>query len=346
MMTHSLLRNLLSLLVISTGAATGQILDNFDNGNLYSNSTGTGSGFSSYGTVGVSESSGFAQNEHLRRLSDDGDQPVNDTVTPFGLGLSTAVFRFGSISLDSWQRLWVGYRHSNSTANHFYPYDYQTQGLYVSVNSGDGATSNRGNLVAVNEVGSRTTLATWNWADPYQLSNLVVTLRTTATNYELSFSGAAGGTPSFVSGAATGIITGLGTVGSRTFRMGVHNQYAGSSGGVRVDALEFSNVPAPEIAVEVDSATPVMRWRKHFVRCGGRRVQRESHIYDSKHGQCRSYRPHDLHQRPGCRGIRHHHRSDGTGERSGRHHDVYRGLYARRFRFQAGRLADCQQRSR
>ena len=152
MMTHSLLRKLLALLVFSTGAATGEILDNFDDGGLYSNSTGTGSGFSSYGTVGVSEYSGFAQMN-----SSGGYQTMvitsNDVVNPFGSGMTTAVFRFGSISYSSgWHRFWVGYRNSNFYSNHFFPYEQQSQGLYVSVISGDGYNAQRGNLVAVKRV--------------------------------------------------------------------------------------------------------------------------------------------------------------------------------------------------
>ena len=101
-------------------------------------------------------------------------------------------------------------------------------------------------------------MASWDWADVNNLSNLVVTLKTSATNYQLIFSGATGGTPTFVSGAASGFISGLGSVNSSSFRMGVHNQYAYSYGGLQLDAVEFSNVPVPEIAVETDTAIPVV----------------------------------------------------------------------------------------
>src|SRR5207247_2488089 len=98
--------------------------------------------------------------------------------------------------------------------NHFYP-NTGVQGLYLSVlsqNQSEDGWAYHGNLIAVSDAGALTTLASWSWADPDQLTGLKVKLTTTDTTYQMEFSGAAGGTPVFAVGAASGALTGIGTI--------------------------------------------------------------------------------------------------------------------------------------
>ncbi len=245
LMPHRLLFGIFSLFVwMCASAAQAQIVDNFDDGNLGTNTTGTGTGFSSIGQLSVSEGSGVVNmtgSSYSTMVIES-----NDTVNPFQATSTTTHFRFGSIAYaPAYQRFWLGYKDSAFSEDHFFPEQpSRAQGLYVSVISNTGfenAYNYTGNLVSQN--GSiRTILASWTWSDVTQLSNLTVSLTTTATTYSISFSGAVA-TPTFNVGASSGALTGLGSTSGKTFRVGVHNQSNGTSTAV-VDAIIMGALPA------------------------------------------------------------------------------------------------------
>jgi uncharacterized delta-60 repeat protein len=251
-------------LAVGSGAPTGTtvINDQFDNGNPASNPTGTGNGFVSYGQVGGTESGGF-----LNLTPGSGASTMvyasatANAVNPFQATATSVTYTFGSITRNTdHQRFWIGYRVSGNGNNHFYP-NTGVQGLYLSVNSynqaEDGFTD-QGNLIAVSSSGVNTTLASWTWSNPDQLSGLVVTLTTTASTYEMQFSGAAGGTPTFTVGAASGALTGLGTI-SGNFDTAVHNQYWFTApGAVLLDSvvLQTGVVAAPTGITVAEDAGP------------------------------------------------------------------------------------------
>jgi alpha-tubulin suppressor-like RCC1 family protein len=232
------------------------IQDDFDNAALGTNPNGIGTGFTSRGQgAAVVESGGFV---NMNSSSGYSTMVVvsNDNLNPFQAGVgTTATFRFGNITYDSsWHRLWLGYRRSTSTADHLYPDHSNEHGLYVSIFSNNsGIDTYNGNLIARSSTGVRTVLASWSWSNPAQLSNLSVTLTTTSSTYELGFSGAAA-TPTFQVGAASGALTGLGTIGATTFKVGVHNQTdsGGTTGAVLFDSMLVQAVSgvAPEIVVK------------------------------------------------------------------------------------------------
>ncbi len=232
--------NLFLACLLAAGGCLAQFKDTFADGLLGGNSAGTGTGFTSNGQMGVSEAGGAVT------MSGSGYATMvirsNDTVNPYQTSATTTTWRFGTITYEpSWQRFWVGYRIASSNNDHFYPDNPNLQGLYISIISNTGAENNytyKGNLVAHNGT-SRTILASWDWSNLNQLSNLVVSLTTTSTTYSLSFSGATA-TPTYTFGAASGTLTGIGSTSS-TFRVGVHNQ---SAGGSTVQVAEIENAPA------------------------------------------------------------------------------------------------------
>ncbi len=104
----------------------------------------------------------------------------------------------------------------------------------------------------------RTTLASWTWANPAQLSGLVVKLTTTATHYQLEFSGAAGGVPTYTFGSGKGLISGMGTVLTSTvFDIGGMNQYfAGNGGQARLGSVLLQRSSIVPSTVAFTNATP------------------------------------------------------------------------------------------
>ncbi len=239
--------------LLAAGSAMAQLKDTFSDGSLGSNSGGTGNGFVSNGQGGsVYESGGYVT------LSGSGYSTMvirsNEAINPYQAAATTATWKFGSIGYDaSWQRFWVGYRLNGSNNNHFYPDNPNLQGLYISIISNTGTENNytyKGNLVAHNGT-SRTILASWDWSNLNQLSNLVVTLTTTSTSYNLAFSGAAA-TPTYTFGSASGTLTGIGNLGN-TYNVGVHNQAATSS-TVQVDEIEVSTGITTNAATSISSS--------------------------------------------------------------------------------------------
>ncbi|MBV6500151.1 MAG: hypothetical protein CJBNEKGG_02620 [Prosthecobacter sp.] len=235
-----------------TGSVMAQLKDTFSDSSVYSNSEGTGGGFSSQGTTGVNESGGYVN------MTGSGYNTMvissNEAIDPYQDAATTTTWKFGSITYDaSWQRFWVGYRLGGINYNHFYPDNPNQQGLYVAIVSNTGSENNytyKGNLVAHNG-SSRTILASWNWSDLNQLSGLVVSLTTTATSYNLAFSGAAA-TPTYVFGAASGTLTGIGSLGN-TYNVGVHNQ-AASGSTVQVDEIVVSTGVTTRAATAITTA--------------------------------------------------------------------------------------------
>ena len=227
---------------------TTLIDDNFDNGNTATNTLGTGAGFVSRGQVASTESSGFLNLDNAAGAATR--VYMSNTANahnPFQTLPTTLTYTFGAVNRGAdHQRLWVGYRTTNNN-DHFFP-NTGVQGLYVSVlsqNIGEDGYPQLGNLVAVSNSGVSTTLASWNWSNSDALSGLTVSLTTTGTQYALQFSGAAGGTPSFVAGAASGTLSGLGTIGGN-FDCGIHNQYwFDNGGGVKLDRVLLQQSSAP-----------------------------------------------------------------------------------------------------
>ncbi len=246
---------LIAGLALSTGRAQTTIIsDNFNDGSLGTNSGGTGTGFTSLGQSTVTESGGFANfNTSPSGFVQTMVIQSNDAFNPFQSGLTTtATFTFGTVLLDSQQRQWLGYRIASATTNHFFP-GTGAQGLYVSVvqnnASEDTAYTHQGNLVAVNGSGTATTIASWDWGNANGLSGLILSLAVTDTTYSLSFSGASGSSATFTTGAASGSLTGLGTISSN-FEVGLHNQYwdSAAQGGITLDSITVisaSAIPEP-----------------------------------------------------------------------------------------------------
>lgn len=235
-------------------AETIIINDEFDDGTLGVNTNGTGSGFTSYGQTAVTESSGqLNMDTHPTGVSTLVAQS-NNTLNPFQTTSTTLVWQFGTINRDSsGQRLYVGYRISSSTSNHFLP---GVQGLYVAIahhdGPGSGNTNPPGYLIATDQTGASTTLATWTWGVGTNLSGLKVELTTSSTNYSLSFVGAS---PNLSSGSLTGNVSALGTIPS-SFATAIHNQYwnTPAQGGVKVASVS-ARLNGPEISVEEPVST-------------------------------------------------------------------------------------------
>ena len=241
---------LYSVLLLSLRSQT-VINDTFSDGNLTTNSGGTGSGFVSRGQAGVTESGGVlvfqAGSYSTQVIASNSANAFN----PFQSGSPTTLtVTFGTLGFDStFSRQWFGYGVTAASSNHWYP-NSGDQGLYLSIlynnASQDGtygnASAHRGNLVAVSNTGAQTTLASWDWVSN-PTNGFSFTLTTTATTYALSFTGAA--VASYALGAASGTLTGLGTLSSN-FNVDIHGQTAsGGANGFTVDSLNVSAVPEP-----------------------------------------------------------------------------------------------------
>jgi alpha-tubulin suppressor-like RCC1 family protein len=241
--------------------------DDFDNGALGTNPNGTGTGFDSNGQVAVGEAGGFVNMNTTNGVSTMVIASKNN-LNPFTSTATTATFRFGAVNYDaSWHRLCVGWRLATTSEVIFYPYGLiqpSAQGLYVVLFAHSGEETAKGNLYAVDDSGVHTRIASWNWSSNTQLSNLVVTLTTTASTYQLGFSGATAA-PTFTTGAASGLITGLGTLGAN-FEVGVHNQIGSpAAGAVQVDRITVTtDTPSPSptdvVFVANKSANTIRRY--------------------------------------------------------------------------------------
>ncbi len=215
--------------------------DKFDDGNIATNTLGTGNGFISSGqSTNSTESGGFLNldvpDSYLTRVYSSNSL---DAVNPFQTTAAALTYKFGVVNRGAdHHRLWIGYK-SPGGSDHFYP-NVGGQGLYLSVlqqNDAEDGWTNHGNLVAVSNTGVMTSLASWTWANPDALSGLKVKLTTTSTNYLIEFSEATGGVPTFVTGAAYGSLTGMGTISSN-FNAAIHNQYwFDNGGGAKVDSI-------------------------------------------------------------------------------------------------------------
>ncbi len=235
-------------------AETTIISDEFDDGTLGVNTNGTGTGFTSYGQVVVTESSGMLNMDTEPSGVGTLVAQSKNSVNPFQATSTTLTWQFGTINRDSsGQRLLVGYRIATSTSNHFLP---GIQGLYVAIALHDGPGSGNTNppakLVATDHTGASTDLASWTWGAGTNLSGLKVVLNTTSTNYALSFVGA---TPNMSSGSLTGSLSAMGVLPSN-FVTAIHNQYwnTPANGGAKVDSVSVV-LNGPEISVEEPVST-------------------------------------------------------------------------------------------
>ena len=247
---------------VPTPAPPGLLLidDNFDDGLPGTNTRGRGHGFTDPGQEPYPETDGLLHldtaraNETMVFVS-----PAADAVNPFLPAPTRLTCTFGTISRTTGsQRLWIGYRRSGTKGTHYFPdlrpdeSNPPARGLYLSILSQyrlrDGL-AHRGNLIATDAANTRTLLASWKWADPDQLSGLTVHLTTTATTYQIAFTGAPGGIPLYTTGGPTGPLTGLGDPEpGLTYDIGGMNQYINAPpGGVTLDriTLETNIPPAP-----------------------------------------------------------------------------------------------------
>lgn len=176
-----------------------------------------------------------------------------DAFNPFQATPTMLAISFGSLGFDNdFTRQWFGYQTTGSTQNHAYP-QVGVQGLYVSIlfgnSSEDGTygneTAHLGNLVAVDNEGAMTTLASWDWASS-PTDGFSFTLTTTGTTYALSFNGATAS--SFETGAASGSLAGLGEI-TANFDVAIHGQTAGGgTGGFTLDSVSVTAGAIPEPA--------------------------------------------------------------------------------------------------
>ncbi len=239
--------------VAASGVAQTRINDTFSDGNLGTNTGGTGSGFTSRGTSLVTESGGalvFQAGGYNTQVI--GSNSAN-AFNPFTAGLPTTLTAtFGTLGFDSsFNRQWFGYGVNGTSGNHWYPINGTTQGLYLSIlynNAGEDGTygpaaGHRGNLIAVSNTGALTTLASWDWATQ-PTDGFSFSLTTTDTTYALQFTGAT--VSNYVLGASSGTLTGLGTISSN-FNVNIHGQTAsGGANGFTLDSLSVAASAIPE----------------------------------------------------------------------------------------------------
>ncbi|MFZ4767299.1 MAG: DUF7453 family protein, partial [Roseimicrobium sp.] len=242
----------------STFGSDVRISDEFDDGAPATNTAGVGHGFVKRGQAASTESGGFLNlNNESGASTRVYTSNTSDAFNPFAANLNATVLKttYGAINQGTGiERVWLGYRVSGSTSDHFYPVTNgpaspKVQGLYISIlqQSSDTAYPRHGNLVAVSNTGVEKKLATWDWSNVNSLSGLVVTLTTTATHYSLSFSGAAGAVPVNVTGALSGVLSGLGPI-TTNFDVGLFSQFFGGTGaGVRVNSILLRAIPPSPI---------------------------------------------------------------------------------------------------
>jgi hypothetical protein len=235
----------------ASGVAQTRINDTFSDGNLGTNTSGTGAGFVSRGQATVTESGGalvFQATGYSTQVI--ASNPAN-AFNPFTAGLPTTLTAtFGTLGNSNWNRQWFGYGVNGTGGDHWYP-NGGNQGLYLSIlynNAGEDGTyglasGHRGNLIAVSSTGTPTTLASWDWTT-LPTDGFSFSLTTTDTTYALQFTGATVST--YVLGASSGTLTGLGTISSN-FNVNIHGQTAsGGTNGFTLDSLSVSASAIPE----------------------------------------------------------------------------------------------------
>lgn len=252
---HSLSRfaSLLALLAsfVAPLCAQTRLADAFSDGNLGTNTGGTGSGFVSRGQATVTESGGTLGFQAGGYATQVIASQVANAFNPFTAGAPTTLTAtFGTLGFDSsFSRQWFGYGVTGAAGDHWYP-NSGGQGLYLSIlynNAGEdgtygNATGHRGNLIAVSNTGARTTLASWDWA-ALPTDGFSFSLTTTDTTYSLLFNGAT--VSNYILGASSGTLTGLGTIGAN-FNVNIHGQTAaGGANGFTLDALSVTAIPEP-----------------------------------------------------------------------------------------------------
>jgi hypothetical protein len=247
------------------------INDNFNDGSLTTNTGGTGHGFvlAPANQVSLTESGGvvsFTAGGGVQQIASN----ASDALNPFQSSATTLTVTFGQFGFTpNFDRQWVGYVTTGGT--HFYfpsPAFTLDQGIYLSAAydnpSEDGnfgnASPHRGNLVTVSNAGAITTLASWDWTSQPG-TGFAVSLTTTATTYSMSFSG--GTVSSFATGAASGTLSGLGTI-SANFDAFVYGQSGGGAGGFTLDALSVVAVPEPSTCAVALGACALagVAWRR------------------------------------------------------------------------------------
>ena len=231
--------------------------DLFDDGVLGTNTTGKGDGFVDMGQEPLVEAGGFLLLDMPAHKNSMAFRCAREnSLNPFLPAATRITYTFGKIVRSSGShRLWVGYQRRLLNTVEFFPGSLDpskrppAKGLYISIlsqNRREDGFANRGNLVAADSASNRTVIASWKWANPDQLSGLVVRLTTTDTKYRIEFTGAPGAVPLFVKGGPTGLITGLGEPEPGvTFDFGGMNQfYNGTIGSATLDRVMVeTNVP-------------------------------------------------------------------------------------------------------
>lgn len=226
------------------------IHDDFDDSVLGTKATGKGDGFRDMGRARPTEGDGFL---NLDRATLDNEMTyvcdLANVIYPFEAEATSATWTFGTIQRSPGrQRLWVGWRTAHTVDDRFFggsiradAVNIPARGLYVSIlsqNRKRDGYATRGNLVATDEIGTITVLASWRWLDPDKLSGLSVKLTTTTDRYRLDFSGAEGGIPIYATGGPEGAITGMGKPDDTVYDFGGMNQFPdGQPGTTKLDRI-------------------------------------------------------------------------------------------------------------
>jgi hypothetical protein len=255
-MTSKRLTTIISGIVVaaavhSTAQAGILIRDNFGTGNLATTDAfiDVGAGFDNAGQVLASESGGNAV------LSATGSSTSvitsKDSFNPFLADVTTrSEWIVSSAShTHSEYRTYVGLRNTSSTSDHFLPGGVEGQGLFISIyqhphiNDVLGNNAHQGNLIAVNSVGVKTILESWDWLFGSSLTDLHITLDTTATTYDLTFNQSV----TSATGALSGMLTGMGTLPA-SVEIGAHNQWSGNTLAIsQITVSTPTTVPNPSV---------------------------------------------------------------------------------------------------
>lgn len=247
-----------AMAALAANAQTIVINDSFDDGNLTTNTTGTGTGFASLGSVPVTESSGQMNLSSTENSAQVHLAESHDVVNPFQAQSTTLRFRFSELHRDpNGQILRVGYRIASNDSQQF---DSSVKGLHIEILERDSTNPTnpepRGYLVLSNGTSSAG-LANWTWGAGTDLSNLSIELTTNGDTWSISFSVA----PSYYTRSMyQPDLSAFLDESVDDYEVVAYHQYWGASseGGAALDFVTVSMGDAPEIVVEAPASTPLV----------------------------------------------------------------------------------------
>lgn len=253
----------------SSAFAAVIIQDDFNDGNLATNTTGTGSGFDNIGQLGGTETGGNAYfSNTVPGSSATMVMTSKDSFDAFQSGVTTtSTFSLSTAHVtNTSRRTYVGLRNSTANNNHFIPFTNSLyQGLYVSIyqSAGDilGANAHQGNLVSVSNTGAQSILASWDW-DSFSTNSgaLDIIMETDDSSYNVSFSQSI----TLQSGSLSGNVSSLGVLPA-TMEVGIHNQFVGNTlsvNSITVETFTQATVPNPTVPALMLLGLAGLRLRK------------------------------------------------------------------------------------